>query len=141
MIYFNGMVKYLFFAFFVLSCSCGKRTSEVPEHFKTVDQMLWVIEDLDNVIAHWGKLGFTQVIMLDTVVAELIKTGKTVKIRLAKANEWCIPVKPPIVYEDHINKLGYPGMGMQNDAKLEFSVAVRYNTNHIWAKEYLSRLR
>jgi hypothetical protein len=69
-------MKYLFFAFFVLSCSCGKRTSEVPEHFKKVDQMLWVINDLDNVIANWGKLGFTQVIILDTVVAELKKNRR-----------------------------------------------------------------
>jgi len=79
-------MKYLFIAFFVLSLSYGDRISEVPEHFKKVDQMLWVVKDLDNVIAHWGELGFTQIVMLDTVVAEFKKTGKTVRIRLAKAN-------------------------------------------------------
>lgn len=111
-------MKYLFFAFFILSCSCGKRTSEVPEHFKNVDQMLWVINDLDNVIANWGKLGFTQVIMLDTVVAELKKTGKTVKIRLAKANlgganiTWIQPLGGESVFSEFHNSYGDGAMSL-----------------------------
>ena len=41
-----NIMKYLFIAFFVLSLSYGDRISEVPEHFKKVDQMLWVVKDL-----------------------------------------------------------------------------------------------
>jgi tetratricopeptide (TPR) repeat protein len=37
--------------------------------------------------------------------------------------------------------LGYLGKGMQENAYQEFSEAVRLNINHIWAKEYLSRLK
>lgn len=105
-------MKYLFIAFFVLFFSYGKSVSEVPEHFKKVDQMLWVVKDLDNVIAHWGKLGFTQVIMLDTVVAELKKTGKTVKIRLAKANlgganiTWIQPLGEESIFSEFNNSYG-----------------------------------
>lgn len=128
-------MKYLFFAFFVLSCSCGKRTSEVPEHFKTVDQMLWVIEDLDNVIAHWGKLGFTQVIMLDTVVAELIKTGKTVKIRLAKANiggsniTWIQPLGEESVFSEFHNSYGDGAMSLVH--RMESKEALQGELNRL----------
>jgi tetratricopeptide (TPR) repeat protein len=37
--------------------------------------------------------------------------------------------------------LGYLGMGMESEAKREFSEAERLNINHLWAKEYLIRLR
>ncbi|MCX6254796.1 MAG: VOC family protein [Bacteroidia bacterium] len=116
-------MKYLFFAFFVLSGSCGKRTSEVPEHFKKVDQMLWVINDLDNVIANWGKLGFTQVIILDTVVAELKKTGETVKIRMAKANlgganvTWIQPLREESVFSEFHNSYGDGAMSLVHRMK------------------------
>lgn len=37
--------------------------------------------------------------------------------------------------------LGYLGKDMQQEAKKEFSDAEKLNMNHIWAKEYLSRLQ
>jgi hypothetical protein len=36
--------------------------------------------------------------------------------------------------------LGYLGKGMQAEARHGFSEAVRLNLNHLWAREYLSRL-
>ena len=116
-------MKYLFFVFFVLSFSCGDKISEVPEHFKKVDQMLWMVKDLDNVIAHWGKLGFTQVVMLDTVVAEFKKTGKTMKIRLAKANlgganiTWIQPLSAESVFSEFNNSYGDGAMSLVHRMK------------------------
>lgn len=37
--------------------------------------------------------------------------------------------------------LGYLGKELKVEAKQEFAEAVRYNSNHIWANEYLSQLR
>src|SRR5680860_432518 len=80
--------------------------------------MLWVVKDLDNVIAQWGKLGFIQVIMLDTVVAELKKTVKPVKIRLAKANFgganifWIQPLEEKSVFSEFNNSYGDGAMSL-----------------------------
>jgi len=85
--------------------------------------MLWVIDDLDNVIANWGKLGFTQVIMLDTVVAKLKKTGKTVKIRMAKANlggsniTWIQPLGKESVFSEFHNSYGDGAMSLVHRMK------------------------
>ncbi len=61
-------------------------SSEVHEHFNKVDQILWVVSDLDNVKYHWENLGFNQVIDLDTVDVLFKTTGNKQKIRMAKAN-------------------------------------------------------
>jgi tetratricopeptide (TPR) repeat protein len=37
--------------------------------------------------------------------------------------------------------LGYLGRDQKAEAKQEFAEAMRYNSNHIWANEYLSQLR
>jgi methylmalonyl-CoA/ethylmalonyl-CoA epimerase len=75
---------------FILACliliSCGKQNSKFPNHFKHVDQMLWVVEDLGNTINTWKNLGFKQVNLMDTVTAEMKTSGKTGKIKLAIAN-------------------------------------------------------
>jgi len=111
-------MKYLFIALFVLFFSIGKSESEVPEHFKKVDQMLWVVKDLDHVIAQWAKLGFNQVIRFDTVVAEFKKTGKTLKIRLAKANlaganiTWIQPLGEESVFSEFNHSYGDGAMSL-----------------------------
>jgi methylmalonyl-CoA/ethylmalonyl-CoA epimerase len=102
-------MKYLlvFILCFVM-CSCGEKASEVPGHFKRVDQVLWVVDDLNNIIRHWNNLGFDQVMDLDTVNAELKKSGKTVRLKMAKANlgganiTWIQPLgEGSVFYEFH----------------------------------------
>lgn len=116
-------MKYLFIASFVLFFSYGKSESEVPEHFKKVDQMLWVVKDLDHVSAQWAKLGFNQVIRFDTVVAEFRKTGKTVKIRLAKANlaganiTWIQPLGEESVFSEFNHSYGDGAMSLVHRMK------------------------
>jgi methylmalonyl-CoA/ethylmalonyl-CoA epimerase len=80
--------KLLIFCLMIL-ISCGEKSAEItetPEHFKHVDQVFWVINDMDKTINHWAKLGFDQVMDMGTVDVNLKKSGKTVKIRMAKAN-------------------------------------------------------
>ncbi|MBL7112046.1 MAG: VOC family protein [Bacteroidales bacterium] len=66
--------------------SCIAQEKQVPEHFKKVDQVVWIIDDLDNVIMHWGNLGFDQVNDPDTLVCTFESTGESVPLRMAKAN-------------------------------------------------------
>ena len=116
-------MKYLFIALFVLFFSYGKSESEVPEHFKKVDQMLWVVKDLDHVIAHWAKLGFNQVIRFDTVDAEFKKTGKIVKMILAKANlaganiTWIQPLGKESIFSEFNNSYGDGAMSLVHRMK------------------------
>jgi hypothetical protein len=97
--------------------------------------MLCVIEDLDNVIVHWGNLGFTQIIILDTVVAEFIKTGKTVKIRLAKANiggsniTWIQPLGEESVFSGFHNSYGDGAMSLVH--RMESKGALRGELNRL----------
>lgn len=75
---------YILIVFFFISCQ--KDQLAVPEHFKQVDQVIWVVEDLDNVMSHWRNLGFNQVIDLDTLNAEVKSVDTKIQLRMAKAN-------------------------------------------------------
>ncbi len=70
----------------IMLFSCGNKTHEIPAYFNHVDQVLWVNEDLNNTISHWKNLGFDQIMDLDTVDAALKKSGKTIRLKVAKAN-------------------------------------------------------
>ena len=56
------------------------------EHYQKVDQVLWVVSDLEQVIENWVNLGFEQIIVLDKVQVSLNTAGRSVPARLAKAN-------------------------------------------------------
>jgi len=109
--------------------SCGKKTTEVPRQFKHVDQELWVVDDLTNTINHWKNLGFDQVIDLDTVIADLTKSGKVVKLKLAKANlgganiTWIQPLGEGSIFSEFNRSYGDGAMSlvhrMDNNAELQ----------------------
>ena len=82
----SALISIFLIAMCIIFCSCATKTISIPEHFRHVDQMLWVVSDLDNVKSHWKKLGFTQIIDLDTVNVLMKSTGNQMKIRLAQAN-------------------------------------------------------
>jgi 4-hydroxyphenylpyruvate dioxygenase-like putative hemolysin len=98
--------------------SCGEKTTKVPVQFTHVDQVIWVINDLDNTISHWENLGFTQVINLDTVRANLTKAGKTVKLKLARANlgganiTWIQPLEGESVFSEFNKSYGDGAMSL-----------------------------
>lgn len=84
--------------------SCHPDKLKVPQHFNTVDQVIWVVSDLNNVMDHWKNLGFNQMIYLDTVQAILSKTGTKVELLVAKANlggahiTWIQPLEEKSVF-------------------------------------------
>ncbi len=87
-----------------LLVSCAKKAVNTPEHFNKVDQILWVIEDMDNAISNWNNLGFTQILDLDTVTAELKNAGESILLKIAKANlggahiSWIQPLEDNSVF-------------------------------------------
>jgi hypothetical protein len=78
--------------------------SQVPEHFKKVDQVIWIVEDVDQVVSEWNKLGFDQVITLGHVSAELKVEDKSVSLKMATANlggayvVWIQPLKNQSIF-------------------------------------------
>lgn len=64
----------------------GQSAENIPDHFKQVDQTLWVVADLDQVISQWKQLGFEQVADLGTVTAKFKSSGKRFPLRMARAN-------------------------------------------------------
>ena len=78
-------LKFVFFLPFLLF-SCSNQQDEIPEHFKVVDQVLWVVEDIERVMSGWELLGFTEVIDFDTVQATFSRSGIETLIKMAKAN-------------------------------------------------------
>lgn len=61
------------------------RAESVPEHFKHVDQVIWVVDDLDKVINNWKELGFEQIELLGKVTATA-KNENQFNVRMATAN-------------------------------------------------------
>lgn len=98
--------------------SCADKPAEVPGHFKHVDQVLWVNNDLNNTMAHWKNLGFNQIIDLDTVNAVLNKTGNTVMLKIAKANlgganiTWIQPLGGGSVFDEFLSAYGNGAMSL-----------------------------
>jgi hypothetical protein len=103
--------KALFIFYFALLLSNGS-TVVVKSHFEKVDQMLWVVANLDNVIANWAKLGFNQVIDFGVVDAECKNSGETVKLKLAKANlggahiTWIQPMEGTSIFSEFHSRYG-----------------------------------
>lgn len=98
--------------------SCAKKPAEVPGHFKHVDQVLWVNNDLNNTITHWRNLGFNQIMDLDTVSAIFNISGKTVRLKLAKANlgganiTWIQPLGGGSVFDEFLTLYGNGAMSL-----------------------------
>ena len=98
--------------------SCTNESKEVPEHFKEVDQVIWVIDNLENVIDHWGNLGFSQVLVLDTVEAVFKKADTKVPLRLAVANlggasiTWIQPLEANSVFSEFHASYGDGAMSL-----------------------------
>ncbi len=102
----------------VLLSACSSKTTEVPAHLKHVDQVLWIIDDIDNVIAHWENLGFNQVLDLDTVEARLDNINGDIQLRLALANlggahiAWIQPISGISLFSDFLASHGKGAMSL-----------------------------
>jgi hypothetical protein len=80
------MKKLSLFLFMALLCACPAEVTQMPAHLKHVDQVIWVIDDLDNTVVHWERLGFNQVVILDTLEADLKNADIKIRLRIGLAN-------------------------------------------------------
>jgi hypothetical protein len=102
----------------MLLSACSSKTTEVPGHLKHVDQVIWIVDDLDIVITHWEELGFSQVIYLDTVEAGLELTGESIRLKLALANlgsaqiTWIQPTGSGSLFYDFLDSYGNGAMSL-----------------------------
>jgi len=102
----------------VFLLSCSNKSIPVPGHFTYVDQILWVVSDLNNVKSHWERLGFTQMIELDIAQVDMKISRKRIKIRLAKANlggahvNWIQPLDKTTLFADFQRKHGDGAMSI-----------------------------
>lgn len=65
---------------------CSVRSYAIPDCYAHVDQVLWVVSDLDRTISDYGRLGFTEVLLTENAVIWSNATGNRVEARLARAN-------------------------------------------------------
>ena len=98
--------------------ACSSKPTEVPTHFKHVDQVLWIVDDLDNVMAHWEDLGFNQILDLGILEARLSKANEEIKMRLALANlggaqiAWVQPLNDHSLLSDFLDTHGNGAMSL-----------------------------
>lgn len=124
--------------------SCGEKsaeTNEIPDHFKHVDQVFWVINDLDKTINHWARLGFDQVMDMGTVDVNLKKSRKVVKVRMAKANlggahvTWIQPLGDGSLFSEFYDSYGEGAMSLvhrmdsEKSLKSEIKLLSRFGVN------------
>ena len=50
------MKSYLILSICLLMVFWGKSENPVADHFKEVDQVLWVVKDIDNAVKAWEKM-------------------------------------------------------------------------------------
>ena len=80
-------MKHLILVFLWLVIFLPERSkTQIKDHFKSVDQVFWVVNDLGDVMEHWKNLGFNQILDMDTVEAKLKKSDTKILLRLAVAN-------------------------------------------------------
>lgn len=79
-----------------------------------LNQYAFAIRDPQPVSAYWEKIGLPKLEIRHPELGDPMYYGEPADHELIQgwqrhgdiAYEWCIPVKPPIVYEDHIRKHG-----------------------------------
>jgi methylmalonyl-CoA/ethylmalonyl-CoA epimerase len=115
----HTLMKYLLTIIaMTLLFACGRGPDNVSGHFNHVDQIIWIVDDLDNTISKWNNLGFNQVTDPDTVTAGLTKSGTSVKIILAKGNlgganvTWIQPLEDKSVFAEFLNTYGEGAMSI-----------------------------
>jgi len=88
--------------------------SRMNRHSMKLNQYAFAIQDPDPVSGYWQQFGLPAFEINHPELGETRYYGELVDHSLIQgwqrhgtiAYEWCIPVKPPIVYEDHIQKHG-----------------------------------
>lgn len=66
--------------------SSSKNIHGMPECYKEVDQVIWVVSDLENTIKNYQELGFNQVMNLGEIDVSCKIENQEATVKLARAN-------------------------------------------------------
>lgn len=97
--------------------SCNEKAYETG-HFNQVDQVLWVVDDIGNVVHHWTELGFNQYADLGEVGAELVKSRQQIRLKLVIAClggayvTWIQPLEGASVFSEFQQDYGNGAMSL-----------------------------
>lgn len=80
------MKIYLYLSLGIFLYSCEPKQELIPEHFRHVDHMVWVVEDIDSTIWHWRNLGFYEIHEPEDANVSFKKSGSSFSFRTATAN-------------------------------------------------------
>jgi methylmalonyl-CoA/ethylmalonyl-CoA epimerase len=101
-----------------LMAQAPPQTIQAQDYFKQVDQLVWVVKDLDQVVNKWRQLGFDQVIDFGTVEASEKKSGQKIKLKMAQANlggaiiSWIQPLETKSLFAQFNNSYGDGAMSL-----------------------------
>ncbi len=93
-------------------------SNEIPDCYNHVDQVLWVVSDVERTIANYEKLGFSQFIDLGKVVVISESTGDKENIRLVCANlggafvNWIQPLDGKSIFREFHGTYGDGAMSL-----------------------------
>lgn len=111
----KNLIMTLIFLSFLVSCN---QEAADNSQFEQVDQVLWVVGDIGNVMHHWTELGFNQYEDLGEVDAELLKSHKQTRLKLVKAClgganiTWIQPLEGESVFTEFHREYGDGAMGL-----------------------------
>ncbi|MEA3462165.1 MAG: VOC family protein [Bacteroidota bacterium] len=80
------MKKLLILACILSLSATGLKSADLPDGYKDVDQVLWVVSDVENTMANYKLLGFDQFMDLGTVEIKSWITEQKSMARLVSAN-------------------------------------------------------
>jgi len=98
--------------------SSTRQSGELPSCYNHVDQVLWVVTDLENTVAKYNELGFSQVMDLGRVEVISGTTGSREIVRLVCANlggahvNWIQPLDAHSMFNDFIKRNGDGAMSL-----------------------------
>lgn len=90
----------------------------IPDCYNHVDQVLWIVSDLENTVAKFEELGFSQFRDLGEVEVISGKTGNKEKIKLVCANlggahvNWIQPFDKESIFQDFHGRYGDGAMSL-----------------------------
>ena len=90
----------------------------IPEAYNHVDQVLWVVSDVERTMEKYQELGFSQIRDMGRVTATMETSGKRQKIRLVCANlggaqvNWIEPLKGNSVFTAFLEENGDGAMSL-----------------------------
>lgn len=88
---------------------------QIPDFYKEVDRMTWVVEDLEKTVEGWARLGFTDVVRHGEVdLPDVVFRGKPTKVQVEAVSvlfgdvivDWMRPMGGKNAYTEFLEKHG-----------------------------------